>query len=131
MRKRIGKRNFDAVLLFIIDIATGNFQANSQFQHDSNEQQRDDAIHEKILGLSDARRQKLTGLGPWLIGPIADALANLSASIGGRSFAQVIAATDTPDILRARDEWRDIGLGVVAVVRGLQKVFRGNPSHAR
>lgn len=128
MRKRIGKQTFDTGLLFIIDIATGNFQANSQFQHDSNEQQQDDAIQEKILGLSDARRRhKLTGLGPWLIGSIKDVLANLSASIGGRSFIQVIAVTDADDILRARDELRDIAYGAIAIVRGLQHIFGRNP----
>jgi len=128
MRKRIGKRNFVTGLNFIIDIATGNFRADAMLsQYDPDEQQRDEAIHEKILGLNPARRHKLAGLGPWLIGPIPDALANLSASIGGRSFAQVIAATDAVDILKARDEWRDIGSGEIAIARGLQHIFCKSP----
>jgi len=127
IRKRISKRDFVTALRFIIDIATGNFRPNAQSQHDPDEQHRDEVIHKTILGLNPARRHRLLGLIPWLIGPIADALANLSATLGGRSFVQVIAVTEAADILRARDEWRDIGWGVVAVVRGLQKVFGGNP----
>jgi hypothetical protein len=127
IRKRVGKKNFETSVKFIVDIATGNFRTNLQSQYDPREQQRDDAIHEKTLGLTPARRRKRSGINPWLIGPIADALANLSASIGGRSFAQVIAATDTPDILRARDELHDIAFGAIAIVRGLQHIFGRNP----
>lgn len=126
-RKRIGTRNFVTGLNFIIDITTGNFRANLQSQFDRREQQRDEAIHEKILGLTDARRHKLPGFVPWLTGSIADALANLSSSIGGRSFAQIIAATNTPDILRARDELHDIASGAITIVRGSQHIFGKNP----
>lgn len=128
IRKRVSKKNFETSVKFIVDIATGNFRTNTRpSRHDPYEQQRDDAIHEKILGLSPARRHKRAGFGPWLVGPIADALANLSASIGGRSFAQVIAATDTPDILRAREELRDIASGAITIVRGSQHIFGKNP----
>ncbi len=120
IRKRVGKDEFPSVLRLVIGLAVGQFK-------DGPAMATEDRVIDKTLGLDTAREHSLPGTSPWLDGSVRPVLAQLSELLATNRFAAVLKRTPARELHQARDEIRDILLGLRAFARGLQKSFGKNP----
>lgn len=126
LRGGAGAGYFDTLMYFIVAFVAGDI--NTVLAPTGDTSDRGDAlqIFERATGLSSARENHLAGIAPWLTGEIGTALKNASAAIAEASFSEILVRTSAADLLTARDELRDIALGLIAASRGLQRLFGVN-----
>ncbi len=120
IRKRVGKEEFPSVLRLIIGLTAGEFQEGPAMAVE-------DRVIDKTLGLDAARKHSWPGMSPWLDGSVRPVLAELSELFAANRFVAIFKRTPDRELHEARDEVRDLFLGLRAFARGLQKSFGKNP----
>lgn len=105
IRKRVGRENFDAALIIILDIVTGNFDG---FSEDNVR----DQILRKMLGADNVRKSLFNGAFLWLLQTLEFDMIDLSKLFQGKSFFHTIDYEEKASLLQSRQEFFEIFFGL-------------------
>ncbi len=113
LRKRVGSENFDAALLVLVDIATGNFRGFADAKHD--------AFMRAMMGTKKINLNIFDGLMRWLKDSIEEPLINLSNLISEAPFIDQLDKEMDQSLREVSVEFRQLFFGLSAFAEAISK----------
>ena len=113
LRKRVGSDNFDAALLILVDIATGNFIGFEDAKHD--------VFMRAMMGMKKINLNIFDGLLRWLKDSIEEPLVNLSNLISKAPFIDQLDKETDQSLREFSIEFRQLFFGLSAFAEAMSK----------